>query len=186
MSIVKTNKFQTLDGMTYNVPIQVVTSSLGSDLGTTDTSTSDRTNLTPSWLISTTSTTWTDTTNLQLTITPKFSNSLIKLDLSMYAGVSTATAESPAIRIKRGNKIVYRPALTSGGAPYGHAYISPNTGTIASYFQHFFTAYDAPGTTSPVTYTIQYRSFAGGTCVFFAASGNYASCNFLVATEFAQ
>lgn len=87
---------------------------------------------------------------------------------------------------KRGNKIVYRPALTSGGAPYGHAYISPNTGTIASYFQHFFTAYDAPGTTSPVTYTIQYRSYAGGTCVFFAASANYASCNFLVATEIAQ
>ena len=182
MSIVKTNKFQTLDGLTYNVPIQVVTSSLGaSDLGTTDTSTSDRTNLSPSYSITTTTTTWTDTSNLQLTITPKFSTSLIKLELSIYLRTNVTTGDAASVRIRRGNKIVWRPILDTTG-PYStfwtNTSIHPQMAVIFM---------DNPQTTSPVTYTLQYRTYNGGSAQLFGpAAGSYGNAQYLIATEYAQ
>lgn len=183
MSTIKTNKIQTLGGFTYNVPVQVVTSSLGvGDLGTTDTATSDRTNANPAWAITTTTTTWTDTTNLQLTITPKFSNSIIKLDLNVYMGCETAN-HGPAVRIKRGNKIIWRPTHDNTG-PFGTGF------STASSLHSVLSAvaFDSPATTSPVTYSLQYRSYNGGTCRIFAygAATGYGSSNYLIATEIAQ
>lgn len=181
MSIVKTNKFQTLDGMTYNIPIQVVTSSLGAaDLGTTDTSTSDRTNLSPAWSIITTTTTWTDTTNLQLTLTPKFANSIIKLDLCVYL-LNNSASNAAAIRIKRGNKIIWRPVMDTTG-PYSLGWTS-----AFIHGTYNITTYDAPATTSPTTYSLQYRTYNGGQCTLFGPStGAYGNSNYFTATEIAQ
>lgn len=182
MSIVKTNKFQTLDGMTYNVPIQVVTSSLGAaDLGTTLSATSDRTNYNASYTIASTTTTWTDTSHLQLTITPKFSNSMIKLGLCVYLN-NTANNGAPGIRVIRGTKIVFRPALNTSG-PFGVGY----SGTGAQHSTYFFEFYDYPETTSPVTYRLQYRSYDGGSCRWFGHEGEHWShANYFTATEIAQ
>lgn len=183
MSVVKTNKFQTLDGLTYCVPIQVVTSSLGtSDLGTTDSATSDRTNANPSWAITTTATTWTDTTSLQLTITPKFINSIIRLELIVYMGCEAAN-NAPGIRIKRGNKIIWRPQHDTTG-PFGTGW------TTASTLHGVWNAiaFDQPATTSPVTYSLQYRTYNGGSCRIFAysAATAYGPSNYFIATEIAQ
>ena len=182
MSTIKANKFQTLDGLTYNVPIQVVTSSLGTDLGTTDSATSDRTNTNASYVIASNTTTWTDTSNLQLTITPKFASSIIKLDLSAYL-YSGGANRAGALRIRRGTTIVMRPHHTLTG-PFSMGYDEAG----ANHMHHFLTSYDRPATTSPVTYTLQYRTYNGGSVHFFAqaANSNYGSLNVLTATEIAQ
>jgi len=181
MSIVSANKFKTLDGTTYNMPVQIVTTSLGAEnLGTTDTSTSDRTNLSPVWSIITTTTTWTDTSNLQLTITPKFDNSIIRLDLCVYLH-NNSLSNAAAIRIKRGNKILWRPVMDTTG-PY-------SLGWSSAYIHGTYniTTYDAPTTTSPITYSLQYRTYNGGQCVLFGPNtGAYGNSNYFTATEIAQ
>lgn len=183
MSTIKTNKFQTLDGLTYSVPIQVVTSSLGAaDLGTTDTSTSDRTNNNPAWALRSTTTTWTDTSNLQLTITPKFASSLIRLELSVCLSTDSSS-QAPGLRVRRGNKIVFRPAFNTIG-PYGLSFSSAG-GNLWN--QHNIVFYDYPSTTSAVTYTLQYRTYNGGQCHWFGyVTGDYAPANWFTATEYAQ
>lgn len=183
MSTIKTNKFQTLDGLTYSVPIQVITSSLGAaDLGTTDTSTSDRTNNNPAWALRSTTTTWTDTPNLQLTITPKFQTSIIRLELTVTLSTD-ASANAAGLRVRRGNKIVFRPAVNTTG-PYGLGY-SGSGGNLWSQYNVVF--YDTPSTTSPVTYTLQYRTYNGGTCHWFGyVTGDWAPANWFTATEYAQ
>jgi len=182
MSTIKTNKFQTLDGFTYHVPVQIVTSSLGTaDLGTTDTATSDRTNHSPAYGISTTTTTWTDTSNLQLTITPKFANSIMKCELCVYT-YSGAALNAAGIRVKRGNKIVWRPIHNTTG-PFSNFFV--NAGDMHATSTVVFT--DAPGTTSPVTYSLQYRTYNGGTCLFFGTGANtWCNGQYFIVTEYAQ
>lgn len=179
MSTIKTNKIQTLAGATFHVPIQVVTSSLGTDLGTT---TNDQTNNNPAWAFTSTTTTWADTTNLQLTITPKFANSLIRLDLSAYL-YSGGANRAGALRIRRGTTIVMRPHHNATG-PFSMGYNEAG----GDHTHHFLTSYDSPATTSPVTYTLQYRTYNGGAVHFFAqaANNNYGALNILTATEIAQ
>lgn len=180
MSTVKANKIQTLNGDTYNVPIQVVKTVLGDSLGTTS---NDSTQDQPAWVISTTTTTWTDTSNLQLTITPRFANSLIKLELHIYAGTGAA-AKAAAIRIVRGTTILWRPTSNSTG-PFSLGYISGSDG----HFHHTLITYDSPNTTSPVTYRLQYRTYSGGSVsnLFgWPAAGHYAPINTFTAMEIAQ
>jgi hypothetical protein len=184
MSIISANKFKTLDGTTYNVPIQVVYVALGTNLGTTVSSTSDQTNLTPSWALTSTTTTWTDTSNLTLTITPKFSTSLIKLGLSIMLS-NTGNLNSAGIRVRRGTTIVFRPGFNSTG-PVTTGY---STGGGDQYFHHFLEFYDLPASTSAVTYTLQYRAYTSGTSpIWFAqtAATHYAAANWFTATEIAQ
>lgn len=179
MSIVKTNKIQTLDGTTYNTPIQIVKSSLGDNLGTTS---NDLTNDNPSWAFSSTTTTWTDTNNLQLTITPKFANSLIKLELSMFVH-NGGTDKAAAIRVIRGTTVLFRPVYNTTG-PFSLAY-----GSSARHDHVALTFFDTPNTTTPVTYRLQYRTYNGGTASHFfsySAASHWAPYNVLVATEIAQ
>lgn len=180
MSTIKTNRLQTLNGDTYNLPVQVVRSVLGGTAGTTS---NDQTNDNPAWAISTTSTTWTDTTNLQLTITPKFVNSIIKLELSIYLHNGGAN-RAAGIRIIRGTTIVWRPGSNSTG-PYGLNFNSAGE----QYLQPFITCYDSPAVVTPVTYSLQYRSYNGtGASNFFGqvGSGQYAPPNTFTAIEIAQ
>jgi len=186
MSTIKTNKIQTLGGFTYNVPVQVVTSSLGAaDLGTTATSTSDRTASTnnPAWVIATSTTTWTNTSTLSLTISPKFANSIIRLDLSIFAYSSGNYSCPVGVRIIRGSTIVWRPAFNTLG-PYGMGFLNNSLGA----FQHHITAIDSPATTSAITYSLQYRTYTGSQCHLFGygSASDWASSNYLIATEIAQ
>jgi len=184
MSIISANKFKTLDGTTYNVPIQVVTSSLGTDLGTTVSTTSDRTNDAASWGIQSNTTTWQNTSNLQLTITPKFSTSLIKLGLSI-AMSNIGNQNAAGIRVIRGSTILFRPAINTTG-PYSTGY---TTSGQDCYFHHFFEFYDQPATTSAVTYSLQYRAYASSSSPWWFAlpvSNQWGSANWFTATEIAK
>lgn len=180
MSIISANKFKTLDGTTWNVPVQVVTSSLGTNLGTTS---NDQTNANASWSISTTATTWTDTSNLQLTMTPKFTNSLIRLELSIYSWAG-GSGRGVAVRVIRGSTILYRPLIDTTG-PYGM-----NFGDLsAHHFTSHLVFFDTPNTISPITYSLQYRTYNGVSAARLfglQSATSFSAANYLVATEFAQ
>ena len=177
MSIVKTNKFQTLAGDTMNVPIQVVRTSVGNQA-----TTSAKSNENAAYAISTTTTTWTDYSFLQLTITPKFANSIIKLELCCYLNQDATTGYGGVgIRIRRGTTIVWEPQSNTTG-PYGSLY----SGQV--YFTPTFIVFDSPAVTTPITYILQYRTYNGTSSTLFAYPGStqFGSINTFVATEIAQ
>lgn len=184
-SIAKFDVWKNGAGTNYNVPIQVVTSSLGTNLGTTVSSTSDRTQDQPSWAFASTTTTWTDMplNQLQLTITPKFSTSIIKLGLAITMNNGTNN-NAAGVRVRRGTTIVFRPLINNVG-PVSTFFTS--TGG-ASWAQFFYEFYDSPATTSSITYNLQYRTYSGATAYWFGGSvpGDYAGANYFTATEIAQ
>lgn len=180
MSTVKANKIQLLDGTTYNVPIQVVYSVIHDEAGTTSNEQVASTN-TPATVVSTTTTTWTDYTPLQVTITPKYANSLIKLEMFWY--MYGPVQNNGAIRIRRGTQLVWRPMSNTTG-PFSMGWLSTND----MHNHYSITAMDLPNTTSPVTYIPQYRTYNGGNCRFFGWSdpNHWAPKNILIATEIAR
>lgn len=180
-SYAKFDVWQDTQGNTQNTVLQVVKTSLGDDLGTT---TDDNTNDFPAWVITTNTSTWTDTNNLQLSITPKFANSLIKLELCIYTG-TRGNANSAGLRVIRGDKIIFRPMHNSTTGPFSMNYHSnSNTHAIQS-----FVFYDTPNTTNTVTYSLQYRAYVTSSSVDifgYGSAGHFAPLNTFSATEIAQ
>lgn len=179
MSIVRANKIQDLNGSTYHVPVQIVRTSVG----TTGTISNSLVNADPAWAIATTTTTWTDYNYLQLTITPKFSTSIIRLELPYFTN-NSGNSNNAAIRIVRGTNIVWQPMHNSVG-PYGVGH-STNS---ALYMTQTIVCYDTPNTVSPITYIIQYRAYSNTNTVrLFAHPGatEYGPITTFTAMEFAQ
>ena len=182
MSIIRANKIQTVNGNTYNVPLQVVTASIHSNCGTTS---NDQTNNSPTtYGLTTTTTTWTDYPYMQLSITPRFATSIIKLDLHWYMH-NGGSAQAGALRIRRGTTIVWRPMMNSTG-PFSMGY---QDGTNLGLHMHYgISVVDSPATTSPITYILQYRTYNGANIKFFHwdSSGHYAPPATFTAMEIAQ
>lgn len=179
VSYAKFDVWQDTNGNKQNTVVQVVKSVLGEDLGTTA---SDQTNNFPSWVFSSTATVWTDTNNLQLTITPKFNNSLIKLDLFVFMH-NINNGNNAGIRVLRGDKILWRPMRNAtNGFSTGHL------GSSSMHNHHFWTFYDTPNTTNAVTYRLQYCNYNSNVCHYFgyASANHWATTNSLTATEIAQ
>lgn len=180
-SYAKFDVWQDSQGNAQNTVLQVVKTTLGDDLGTT---TNDLTNDFPSWVITTNTTTWTDTNSLQLSITPKFANSLIKLELCIHSG-ARGNGNSAAIRVIRGDKIVFRPMHNSTTGPFSMNYHSNSN----SHVMQSFVFYDTPNTVNIVTYSLQYRAYTSGSSVDifgYGSAGHYAPLNTFSATEIAQ
>jgi hypothetical protein len=131
--------------------VQVVRSTLGNQ-GTTSTAANEN----ASYVLSFTTTTWTDTNLLATTITPKFSNSLIFLSISVFANQDNSSGEAaPSYRIIRGTTVLWQPQTNSSG-PYGLTYSS------SQHYEHnTVECWDQPNTISPITYSLQYRSYGG-------------------------
>ena len=179
-SYAKFDVWQDSQGNAQNTVLQVVKTSLGDDLGTTS---NDNTNNFPAWVIYTNTTTWTTTNNLQLTITPKFSNSLIRLDLCVSLGISAAN-NSCGLRVIRGEKIVFRPMHNTTG-PFDINYHSAGN----EHGQRSFIFYDEPNTVETITYSLQYRAYSSANSVAFfgwTGSGHYAPLNTFSAMEIAR
>lgn len=131
--------------------VQVVKSTLGS-IGTT----SSPANENASYALSFTNTSWADTSLLSLTITPKFANSYMFLNLSIFYNQDAASGDaSPAIRIIRGTTVLFQPQTNTTG-PYGITYANTQ-----HYDHKTIQCWDQPNTLSPITYSLQYRSYNG-------------------------
>ena len=158
--------------------VQVVRSSLGNQ-GTT----SSPANENASYALSFTTTTWTDTSLLSLTITPKFANSSLFLSLCIFANQDASDGSaSPSIRIIRGSTVLFQPQTNSTG-PYGLVYTNAQ-----NYRQMTIQCWDQPNTTSPVTYSLQYRSYNGAsTARLFGYPGSqqWSPTNFFTVMEIA-
>lgn len=179
MSTIKTNRLQTLNGDTFNLPVQVVRSTVGVG-GTTS---SDLVNDNASYALAFTTTTWTDIAFLQLAITPKFVNSVIRLELHYFVN-NSGNSNNAALRIRRDTTIIWQPQRNATG-PYGTGH-STNS---SLYMMQPLVCYDTPNTVNPITYVLQYRAYSSGsTCRLFGhpGSGEYAPVVTFAAMEFAQ
>ncbi len=132
-------------------------------------------NTTPLARYQATVTAFTDT-GFSVTITPKFANSKIKIDVSstVYATAHYAYLD------------IYRNGTTSlsGGVANGL------TGGVA-YFQTYWQnvsvfAFDSPNTTSAVTYNIYAKTVSGQILVGYETSAVYPNTAYISATEIAQ
>lgn len=106
--------------------------------------------------LTTTSTTFVDVPNLNVTITPKFASSKILVSYNAYTNSQTQGNET-FVTVFRGSTNLNATAANSG---FGGLYTGAGgwTAVVVS-----GSISDSPSTTSPVTYSIKFRSGAGAT-----------------------
>lgn len=163
MSTLKFNKWQSIDGVTRNAVLQVVSKEV-----TTQTLT--------------TSTSFVDATDVFLAITPTSATSkiLVTFNVPMFPYRSN-TASLAAARLLRGTDVVFNPSLTNNTGNYffGIGITGSTTTNIRGY--QTFQFLDNPATTNEITYKMQvcaYVSTNGGTVVINetgSSSGNAIS-----------
>ena len=119
--------------------------------------------------------------NSVVTITPKYSNSLVRLVFSMYLHIQTG---SPYFVYT-----VFR-AITGGGttnlglasgSQFGQEAAGADT-TDNTYRRFHLEFYDAPSTTSATTYTLQFKKASGSNGLYAHSGGR----NEFIAEEIAQ
>ena len=100
---------------------------------------------------------WVPSTMLDTSFTPKFSNSLIVVEVNLQVRFSSNTANTGcAIRIKSGSNVI-------GGTPTSAAeafYYAGTTGAIC-YTRYAKTVEDDSGNTGARTYSFQTKMYAG-------------------------
>lgn len=124
----------------------------------------------------------------QVDITPKFNNSLIRIEFNYYVHTQ-AVNQSGNCKVVRtisggtATSIWQPPTNTTSG--FGNNY--SNAGTSTHEIRHLL-AFDKPGTTTSTNYRIYYYNYAASSVMYFAYNGdNHWSCNSaLTVTEIAQ
>jgi hypothetical protein len=189
MSVLKLDQIQSRTGGNITSPntiispgnvIQVVKTQLGVQ-GTT----SSAANVNSSYALTFTTTTWTDTSLLSLTITPKASNSLMMLYLSIFVNQDSSDAQAaPSIRIVRGSTVIWQPQTNATG-PYGLTYSTSSQ----HYEQPTIMCSDIANTLSPITYSLQYRTYGGvanGRLFGYPGADQWSPINTFTVMEIAQ
>ena len=137
-----------------------------------------------SHVVSTTSTTPT-ATDFEVDITPKFSNSLIRIEHNphIYSSTANDTLGIRFVRTISGGTAttVYQPQTNTSGA-YGLWYGG------ASYFQPTIVAFDKPATTSSVNYKVYIYTYGGNTHYYggHLSGSQWAPKQYLAVYEIAQ
>ena len=124
----------------------------------------------------------------QVDITPKFDNSLIRIEFNYYVHTQ-ATAQSANCKVVRtisggtATSIWQPPTNTTSG--FGNNY--QNAASSVHEVRHLL-AWDKPNTTTSTNYRIYYYNYAASSVMYFAYnSDNHWSCNSaLTVTEIAQ
>ena len=124
----------------------------------------------------------------QVDITPKFNNSLIRIEFNYYVHTQ-AINQSGNCKVVRtisggtATSIWQPPTNTTSG--FGNNY--SNAGTSQHEIRHLL-AFDKPGTTTSTNYRIYYYNYAASNVMYFAYNAeNHWSCNSaLTVTEIAQ
>jgi len=159
MSIAKFNKWQSVDGVTRNAVLQVVSKEV-----TTETST--------------TSESFVDATDMFLAITPTSATSkiLINFNFQIIALRSTTSAALVAYRLLRGTEVIFDPTMNNG---VGNYVVGIGVGGATSTNcrgSQTMQLLDDPATTNEITYKMQ-------VCVYDSASGGSLRVNETGATS---
>ena len=103
--------------------------------------------------------TWTDITDMTVTITPKFNTSKILISVNM--GISNGSSELHVLRLLRGSTPI---GASTGGTYNGFAIVDSEAigGTKSRYIGHVKAEIlDSPSTTSATTYKVQFWKNGG-------------------------
>jgi hypothetical protein len=145
MSTIQTNRFQTLAGDTMNAVIQV-----------------RQVIKTNSWSAATVGNNFYDVTGLAVTITPRFSNSLIVLMSTIYLG--SGNGYNMKWQYTR-NGSAFLLGDAEGGRPRAtgmiNQYTNASDGPTYQIGQAGGVHWDLPNSTSPLTYQIQAAAYNG-------------------------
>jgi len=142
MSTLKFNKWQSIDGVTRNAVLQVVSKEV-----TTQTST--------------TSTSFVDATDMFLAITPTSATSkiLVMFNVKNY-GVRASSAHLWALQILRDSTIVYYPGTNNGNGNLDAAYSFSGVTNIGYISRTDLLSFvDSPSTTNEITYKLQFCNY---------------------------
>lgn len=126
-------------------------------------------------------------TDFEVDITPKFSNSIIRIEHNphIYSGTTADTLGIRFVRTISGGTAttVYQPQTNSSSA-YGLWYGG------ATYFQPTIIAFDKPATTSSVNYKVYIYTYQGGNTHYYGghvgSSSQWAPKQYLAVYEIAQ
>jgi hypothetical protein len=147
MSTLKFNKWQSIDGVTRNAVLQVVSSEVTTEFTST-------------------STTFVDATDMNLAITPTSATSKILVMFNPNINVTRSTSSSNYIdfKILRDSTEVFRPGTNNGTGNllYGLGAGGATSATLSGIIPLSFL--DSPSTTNEITYKMQ-------TCVYVNSSG---------------
>lgn len=171
MSIAKFNKWQSVDGVTRNAVLQVV-----SKVAATSYAHADQT--------------FGDITDMFLAITPTSATSKIHISMSPNIIVSrTGNTSLVALRLLRDSTVIYTPHSQNATGYFGAGILAgTNTTGLNLYGPHIVEYVDSPATTSEITYKLQVANYLSSTTttVNFQASG-YPGCQAsIVLMEIAQ
>jgi hypothetical protein len=171
MSTLKFNKWQSIDGVTRNAVLQVVSASTNTFLETT-------------------STTFVDTP-LTLSITPTSATSKILVLYNVnYIIVRSSSSGIAAFRLDRNGTPVYSPYTNNGTGNYATGGMSVTGGTsIVNYLMTPITYLDSPGTTNQLTYKLQgclYENSNSGFLRINFASTSQSQTSTMTLMEIAQ
>jgi len=167
MSIAKFNKWQSVDGVTRNAVLQVV-SKVASTAQTTS------------------STSFIDLTDMSLAITPTSATSKI-LVMGILHGIAQDDPNAATVltlaayRLLRDSNEIFSPYGTStGNYSFGNYITNQNTAVVMNSYHMFPITYlDSPSTTSEITYKFQGCVFDSSNTLYFnpagSVSGNFAS-----------
>jgi len=114
--------------------------------------------------ITTYGSTYTDITNTNITITPKYNNSkiLIMPNIVFYLNIS-GTYVYGGFRLLRGSSTVIAPTnSTDGNGAYDYGAGFPSSGAVQFSSRHCGHHIDTPATTSATTYKFQAMNYASG------------------------
>ena len=121
-------------------------------------------------------TTYTDVTNGNITITPKYNNSkiLILPNILFYLQDSGVEYMYVGFRCLRGSSTVVSPTISTDGAgSYDYGIDAASSGTIQLGLRHCGHHVDTPATTSATTYKFQTLNYSSGrTCVINGGGGS--------------
>ena len=183
MSTLFVNNLNTASGSTIQVASGKTIHQTGSVLQVVTKTFGDQTSVTSS------GTTYTDVTNVTITITPKFNNSQILIipNITLLIQDSSSNYMYFGVRCLRGSSTVLSPGLnTDGNGSYDYGIgVAPASGTMNTLqFDTRVTAHhiDTPATTSATTYKFQAINYSAGR----TTTVNHTGGSTILAMEIAQ
>ena len=158
MSTLKFNKWQSIDGVTRNAVLQVVSDTISTQATTT-------------------SATWTDSP-ITLSITPTSATSKILVMVTVYCRAFKASSNYSGLglRINRGSTTIFNPNYTDASG--NRTYIVQKSSSTQSndFLPLHLSCIDSPASNEELTYTVQFNSFVSSSVSINLTGSGYPDC----------